>query len=137
MKVELPGDAAALTCDGMRAALKEMSRVMADIAEHKEALIREALTGSCPMRGCAGRVRTARWVVDMGELPMTERLVLMCDAGHEWYQRIRTEVGEGKVALRSTRYAVPFEAPLFRALEAAVEASVPGALAREDGDGGV
>lgn len=113
----------------MDAILTVMSETIRQIEERKEEVVRAALLDSCPMRGCTAMVRTARWVVEMGGgPPFVERLVLSCDAGHEWYQRITTEFEGKAVTLRSVRFPVTFEADLFREMEEAVEASVPGAL---------
>lgn len=111
--------------------LVEMDKITGRIAEHKDRLIVEALRETCAMKGCTARVRTARWVVEMGEIPMVERLVLMCDAGHEWYRKFSTKVESSKVTLRSVRFPVPFDADVFREMEAMVEESVPGTFPKE------
>lgn len=103
-----------------------MDKVMRAISEQKEKLVREACQETCPMKGCECKVRTARWVITASEIPMTERLVLMCDAGHEWYHRFAMEFDDRRVLLRASRYAVPFETAMFREMEAAVEGSIPG-----------
>lgn len=106
----------------IRSLLTQISTAIAEINDRKEEIVREALQEACPMKGCEARVRTARWVVTMGgSPPFVERLVLMCDAGHEWYQKISTDIDGSKVRLTSTRIPAPFEADLFREMEAAVE----------------
>jgi hypothetical protein len=103
--------------------LSAMDTVMRAISEQKEKLVREATQATCPMKGCECKVRTAKWVIEVG-VPLVERLALMCDAGHEWYNRFATEFDDKMVLLRVALYAVPFEASLFREMEAAVEESL-------------
>jgi hypothetical protein len=65
---------------------------MRQIAERREEAVRVALTTRCP---CGAAVRTARWVVEVGEAPLVERLLCMCDAGHERYWKFEVKVKDG------------------------------------------
>lgn len=113
------------TPDEMRALLLQIQGLMQQIADRKEQIVRKALLGTCPLKGCACGVRTARWMVEIGgPPPWVERLVLMCDAGHEWYDKNEANVDGTQIRLTSTRSTVPFEAALFRVLESAIEESL-------------
>lgn len=114
-----PGD-----LDRMRGIMTEMSRIMAEIAERKEQLVREALLGECPMKGCTARVRTARWIVNLAASPLVERLNLTCDAGHEWYHRFEVRAWDGVVGCHAMRLPMPPDGVPFRAMEQALDAAV-------------
>jgi len=123
-----------MTEDGnIESILSAMDKVMRAVSEHREKVVCETLRETCPMKGCECVVRTAKWVIEAdGRTPMVERLVLMCDAGHEWYKKFAMEFDDRKVLLRVQHYAVPFEQSMFREMEAAVEGSVHAAQPQRD-----
>lgn len=80
-----------MSAEEYREILCQIQDVIRRIQERRDECIRVALLARCE---CGAPVRTAKWVIVIGESPMIERLLCMCDAGHEWFWKFETDVGE-------------------------------------------
>lgn len=84
----------------MKDLVVKMSELMRNIQQTRDECIKKALNTGCV---CGAGVRTAKWVIVLDESPSMERLLCMCDAGHEWFFDFSTEFEDnadgGKVVM--------------------------------------